>query len=726
MYFVTRPPEPAYFRTRELIAERKQAARYFRRMFVNRSQHRYTFLWLDTPELMQHLFKAFRNKCVYCERLISAQIPGTFNRFRPKGDALNQTGAASPDHYWWLAYEWENIYLSCVGCDMQKGKRFPIQGTRATRKGGAGALDAEKPLLIDPCNENPIPHLVFFEDGLVAPRDRSERGATTIDILGLNRAELVEARRARAKELRSALDEGRRMAPGARLANVPLRAIANRLRWSDEKPFALMHLQLLQTWLAHGDEGWLKDRLPDSDELIADRAMLTSQQRRQAIAYHKERLRERETYSLRDSLPDENYRTTTRLIQRIKIQNFRGIDDIEIDLANPPKARAPWLMLLGENSTGKSSVLQAVALALIDDRDRRSLRLDARRYLKDKKKSGFVEVQLSDTAIQRIDLQSNRRTFKGSPEAMVLVLAYGSTRLLPRSGATAKRGRLLPSVRVQNLFDPTFPLIDANRSLGTLKRKSFDEVALALKRILDLPETGTIRKKGDQIVVSLHGRQSTLDELSDGYQSVIALATEIITVLRSQWQGALEQGEGILLVDELDTHLHPRWKMRIVDAIRRAFPRLQVIATTHDPLCLRGLHDGEVVVLQRMKTRRHRIVMVDDLPRISGLRVDQILLSEHFGLHTTMDPTIEDEFREYSELLSRKTVSGREKKRREELRARLAPLEVLGSSQRERLLLDSVDRRIAKLRSQSTPESREHARVATRGVLGKLWKAAGK
>jgi uncharacterized protein (TIGR02646 family) len=762
VYYITRPAEPAYFRSPTLAAERRRAEKYFKKNFATRAQERYTFQWRDIPEWMPDLEKAFHNKCAYCERIVGHDVPGTFNRFRPNRDALNLKGSASPDHYWWLAYRWENLYLSCVGCDLQKGKRFPVDGTRATRRGGKKAIAQEKRLLIDPCDENPIAHLVFFEDGLVAAREGSRKGESTIDILGLNRAELVDARSAHALRLRDLLEEGRRLAPRAAAGNVRMKAIVGALAWSDMRPFALLHLQLLQTWLAYGDEPWLKKRLEDADDLIVRTLTLTPQQRRQARAHHELRVLERELekaaseyapsveaaqaliarsmlspterrglhqvharrlskrdkYSLGDNHPDAGYRSTTRLVEKIRIKNFRGIDELEIDVAKPQGARAPWLMLLGENATGKSSILQAIALALISDKDRKYLKVNASRYLKDKKSSGFVEVQLSDTPPQKIELTRKRSTFTGSKEAMVLVLGYGSTRLLPRTDTKERRGRASIPARIYNLFDPTYPLVDADRSLTQLKGKNFDEVALALKRLLDLPEKGVIRRKGRQIFVTVHGRRCTLDELSDGYQTLIALATEIITVLRSQWTGALEQGEGILLVDELDTHLHPRWKMRIVEAIRRAFPRLQVIATTHDPLCLRGLNDGEVAVLER--THGHRIKLAQDLPPIGGLRVDQILQSEHFGLSTTLDPAVEGEFHEYYELLLRPRLTRAEEKRRDELRNKLSPLEVLGAGRRERLLLTEVDKKIARMRAASSEEERETARVATRGLAAKL------
>ena len=74
-------------------------------------------------------------------------------------------------------------------------------------------------------------------------------------------------------------------------------------------------------------------------------------------------------------------------------------------------------------------------------------------------------------------------------------------------------------------------------------------------------------------------------------------------------------------------------KSRLSSGFRRCFPRVSFSVTTHDPLCLKGLHDGEIVVLRRDEV--DRIVAVTGLPSVEDLRVDQILTSEMFGLRAT-------------------------------------------------------------------------------------------
>jgi hypothetical protein len=114
------------------------------------------------------------------------------DRFRPKSGAIGLDGVPSADHYWWLAYEWTNLYLVCLACNKIRGDRFPVEKTRAKPGALGDELLKEKPLLIDPCHDFPEDHLVFNENGFIA--SDSHRGKITIDILGLNRTPLVIAR----------------------------------------------------------------------------------------------------------------------------------------------------------------------------------------------------------------------------------------------------------------------------------------------------------------------------------------------------------------------------------------------------------------------------------------------------------------------------------------------------------------------------------------------------
>ena len=110
----------------------------------------------------------------------------------------------------------------------------------------------------------------------------------------------------------------------------------------------------------------------------------------------------------------------------------------------------------------------------------------------------------------------------------------------------------------------------------------------------------------------------------------------------------LEGASAVVLIDEIGTHLHPRWKMQIMTRLRSAFPKVQFIATTHDPLCLQGMYDGEVFVMG--KDIEGRVGLVDDLPPVEGLRAEQLLTSQYFGLMST-NPAKERLYANYATLM---------------------------------------------------------------------------
>jgi hypothetical protein len=159
----------------------------------------------------------------------------------------------------------------------------------------------------------------------------------------------------------------------------------------------------------------------------------------------------------------------------------------------------------------------------------------------------------------------------------------------------------------------------------------------------------------------------------------------------------LSSAIAIVLIDEIDTHLHPRWAMRIVSALREAFPQVQFVASTHDPLALRGLRNGEVALLR--PNDEGEIVVDQKLPPLEGMQVDQILTSRVFGLDSTVHPETEGLLDEFYHLRSLPSDPAREA-RVAEIRAHVGDREALGRSETERF----------------TPPGRRLIRARDRGI----------
>jgi uncharacterized protein (TIGR02646 family) len=720
----SRVSEPASLSSKRAADARADASKYYKRTPDLRRQERFSFdpKLYRAEDVVQALTKLFSGKCAYCESPLTAVTAVDVDHFRPMSGALGLDGSLEEDHYWWLAYEWANLYASCPECNRSKGQRFPVGASRAKLRATGRALVEEQPLLLDPCAEDDHPgrELVFTEDGIVS--SETERGRVTIEVLGLNRPALVSARQAEALAARFAADD---FQLSLQNGNTTSAAGDVELAFDGTKPYSALRRQVFQSRIRHLSSELEKLVAGDPSLRRLSREGWVSSARKEAIRRNwvTDR-RARETYSVTDEAVAEDYYGTTRTIERVEIRNFRIIRNLSISFPSTVEpGQTPWLMLLGENGTGKTSVLQAVALALMGKAHRDRLEIDPSRIVRHGASSGSVRVYLSGT-LQPITLKFRRHDpqFESSdPEPKVLILGYGATRLLPRPGMAQPTSTEF--VRAENLFNPFVPLADLDSWLHTLSDAQFDAVARALKGLLPLGKGDRLVREDGRVEVRLSGARVSLDELSDGYQSVVALAADIMEVMLSRWP-AMEVAEGIVAIDELGSHLHPRWQMRIVGSLRELFPRIQFLASTHDPLCLRGLFDGEVLVLRRYAGRG--VVVISDLPPVQGLRVDQLLTSEHFGLNSTTDPEVEELFEEYYRLLARRSLTPGQEERLADLRSRLDELKLLGRDQREQLMLEAIDEYLAESRSVTDAALRRGLRDETVHKVAEIWREAAK
>jgi hypothetical protein len=159
------------------------------------------------------------------------------------------------------------------------------------------------------------------------------------------------------------------------------------------------------------------------------------------------------------------------------------------------------------------------------------------------------------------------------------------------------------------------------------------------------------------------------------------------------------------MIDEIGAHLHPTWKMKIVSQLRKTFPKLQFICTTHDPLCLKGFKQGEIVVLRKDKDGKVFMVNQEDLPNPEIMRADQLLTSPYFGLSSTIDPEIEEAFEEYYDLLAREDeLSDEEKKKHDSLKIYFQTKNMLGDTTRDELYYTIIDKVIAERKNLNISE----------------------
>lgn len=146
-----------------------------------------------------------RGKCAFCEtRVLPVSTPHV-EHFRPKAAFRNEMdGSLVRPGYHWLAYAWSNLMLACPRCNSAsfKGNRFPLRDETRRAVTPAHRIEDEEPLLVDPFLQEPRAHIRF--NGPVAfAFGGSPEGRTTIDVLGLNREDLIDARNEHLRHVRN-------------------------------------------------------------------------------------------------------------------------------------------------------------------------------------------------------------------------------------------------------------------------------------------------------------------------------------------------------------------------------------------------------------------------------------------------------------------------------------------------------------------------------------------
>ena len=154
------------------------------------------------PIVKKDLIESQYGKCCFCEQIIYED--GDVEHFRPKGAYKQELGKPLKyPGYYWLAYEWDNLYLACTACNQRhKENLFPLINPEDRAISHRDNIKTEKPIFIDPGKED-SENFIEFRGEFAVGFDEEGRGQTTIQALGLNRTSLRESRKDKLKLLQS-------------------------------------------------------------------------------------------------------------------------------------------------------------------------------------------------------------------------------------------------------------------------------------------------------------------------------------------------------------------------------------------------------------------------------------------------------------------------------------------------------------------------------------------
>lgn len=349
-------------------------------------------------------------------------------------------------------------------------------------------------------------------------------------------------------------------------------------------------------------------------------------------------------------------------LRHLHVSNVKLLRDVDISFVGADDRPRMWTVFVGENRLCKTTLLQTIAAAacgvdrgtqLVSDviaswpdlRNPVTLHVNAcfgfseerhsrRQYPDLKRPPELPPKELRS----RLELPPDKRVFLGGSDYGTpiessdplttarsqnlpdwFVAGYGQNRLLPNTGMTQRQNDP-PLDRLRSLFG--VPLIGTGfiellgEELGRAFAKVLQSVFVAgglLPHVtaLELRGRGGIRSSKDLVeaqrfemdILDITGQRIRVPAtwLSQGYKTLIAWLADVVgqILLEAGEPVDAAEMEGLVLIDEIDLHLHPTWQLRLIPALKAVFPKLQFIATTHSAMVLPALAAEEVILLSQ-------------------------------------------------------------------------------------------------------------------------------
>ena len=280
---------------------------------------------------------------------------------------------------------------------------------------------------------------------------------------------------------------------------------------------------------------------------------------------------------------------------------------------------------LGENGDGKTVLLMALYLAFNGYRVRNEM---------DKTTIGRV-LALLDKEGKLQGKDNKRHDYSPSIQNKLQnIFAYGTHRGRYSSDNYEEYGFM-------TLFDNNFELINPEQWIKDLaleqkKREDHTLKIEALKRVINevLNRDVDIEIEGSKVVFIERGYKETIDELSEGFRSMIIFVCDLLfRLLKNNPQtNDIFNTPAVVLIDEIDEHLHLKWQRQIVKKLRETFPNIQFIMTTHSPTIIQGASNDAVIYRVYRNDGKTQISDPYFRKDLNDLMVNSLVTSSMFGL----------------------------------------------------------------------------------------------
>ena len=341
-------------------------------------------------------------------------------------------------------------------------------------------------------------------------------------------------------------------------------------------------------------------------------------------------------------------------IKSLTIRDFRGISDVHITEFN-----RNLNLLIGINGSGKSSILDSIALLLtsftsrlttsnskglmipasdIKRESRRgctlSITMENKVYWNKHRTRSMDKKEESDySSLNEYTKEFRMRLDNMEKICLPIIVHYGVKRTItdiPLKFPTennvlataaykdwidskASYRDIFPWLRGEEDYENEIRIEDPNA-----RDRGLEALREAMRTIFPEYENLRVRRKPHlEVVLKKKGEELPLSQLSDGEKCYIALVCDIVRRLSlANPTGDILNGEGIVLIDEVDLHLHPSWEQTVMEKLHYTFPNIQFIVSAHSPL-VASHFDGQVFAVNNGT--------VTPLPRLFGLDYSTIL-----------------------------------------------------------------------------------------------------
>ncbi len=379
-------------------------------------------------------------------------------------------------------------------------------------------------------------------------------------------------------------------------------------------------------------------------------------------------------------------------IQKLKVENLRGIGSgdrsIDLNLARPDGSYAGFTVLAGRNGAGKTSLLQAIALTLAGPRALRTALCDTSLWKRQPAglKPGLVRITLAwdqqcdpleqtsaplktaleigltwpiaDSSSLPYTFVNEKRASRGpwGQKSGWFVAGYGPFRRLSghSSDAASVMAAGAAAPELVTLFREDASLAEGVQMLrGVYLRRlenkpgaaELEKGMIALLNDGLLPERLQVLKiDGDALWVQTQGGVTLpLSSISDGYRATVALVLDLLYQMSRFFPdfhieeapdgSPLVPYSGVVLIDELELHLHPSWQQTLGFWLKKHFPRIQFIVTTHSPFVCQAADPGGLIRLQPDPlTPAAEHLSTEEYNRVVHDGADSAVVTSLFGL----------------------------------------------------------------------------------------------